>query len=498
MMRRDKKGRRVVRKKFLGIGLLAAVSLSPGAGLAQSTSSISAEDKATGAKAHPEILSEFGGAYSGKQADYVRRVGQKVAVQSGLSNSQLDFTITLLNSPVNNAFAIPGGYVYVTRQLMGLMNDEAELASVLGHETGHVAARHSQRRQNAATRNSVLGALGQVLTGVLLGNSSAVGQLLNQGIGSAAQYFTLKFSRAQEYEADDLGVTYLAKAGYDPLASSSMLASLAAQSALDARVRNQDGRSVPEWASTHPDPGSRVTRAAQKANATGAKNGIRNRDAFLAALDGVLYDDDPHQGVIDGQVFRHPDLKLTFIVPDGFAMSNGAQAVTISGNGGQAQFTGGTFDGNLTNYVNGAFSALTGGKGGIDIGQIQTRTVNGISAATATARANTQSGQVDVTIYAYAFEPNRAYHFVVIAPAGGGLGPFAGMTQSMRRMTGAEIAAVKPRKVQVVTVRSGDTVATLSARMAYTTYKTERFLTLNAIPAGTALRPGQKVKLVVY
>jgi predicted Zn-dependent protease len=487
-----------VRNKFLGLGLLATISLPASIAFAQSTASISAEDKATGAKAHPEILNEFGGAYSGKQADYVRRVGQRVAVQSGLSNTQSDFTITLLNSSVNNAFAIPGGYVYVTRQLMGLMNDEAELASVLGHETGHVAARHSQRRQNTATRNAVLGTLGQVLTGVLLGSNSAVGQLLNQGIGSATQYFTLKFSRAQEYEADDLGVTYLAKSGYDPLASSTMLASLAAQSALDARVRNQEGRSVPEWASTHPDPGSRVTRAAQKANATGAKNGVRNRDAFLAAVDGILYDDDPKQGVIDGQVFRHPDLKLTFTVPDGFAMSNGSQAVTISGTGGQAQFTGGSFDGNLTTYVNAAFSALTGGKGGIDAGQIQSRTVNGISAATATARANTQSGQVDVTIYAYAFEPNRAYHFVIIAPAGGGMGPFAAMTQSMRRMTASEIASVKPRKVQVVTVRSGDTVASLSNRMAYASYKTERFLTLNAIPAGTALRPGQKVKLVVY
>ncbi len=487
-------------KSMFGAGAFALASLWPvSTGFAQSTApqSISSEDKATGAKAHPELLAEFGGLYAGPQADYVRRVGQKISVQSGLSNSQSDFTISLLNSPVNNAFAIPGGYVYVTRQLLGLMNDEAELASVLGHETGHVAARHSQKRQSAATRNSVLGALGQVLTGVLLGGNSQIGQMLSQGIGSATQYFTLKFSRAQEYEADDLGVSYLAKAGYDPLASSTMLASLAAQSALDARSRNQDGRATPEWASTHPDPASRVARAAQKAGMTGVRGGLRNRDVFLTALNGTMYDDDPRQGVIDGQVFRHPELKLMFTVPDGFAMTNGAQAVTVSGNGGQAQFTGAAYNGDLRAYVGAAFKALAG-QGSINFGDVQTTRVNGIDAAYARATATTQSGQVDVTIFAYAFDTTHAYHFVIIAPAGSGMGPFSTLTQSMRRMTATEIAAVKPRKIQVLTVKSSDSVASLSARMAYTTLKTERFLTLNALPADAVLRSGQRVKIVIY
>ncbi len=469
-------------------------------GFAQSTvpQSISAADKATGSKAHPELLAEFGGLYAGSQADYVRRVGQKISVQSGLSNAQSDFTISLLNSPVNNAFAIPGGYVYVTRQLLGLMNDEAELASVLGHETGHVAARHSQRRQSAATRNSVLGALGQLGVGLLLGGNSQIGQLLSKGIGTGAQALTLKFSRSQEYEADDLGVSYLSKAGYDPMASSTMLASLAAQSALDARSRGQDGRSTPTWASSHPDPASRVTRAAQKASATGAKPGVRNRDAFLNVLNGTLYDDDPKQGVIDGQVFRHPELRLMFTVPNGFAMSNGSQAVTVSGSGGQVQFTGAAYNGDLRAYIAAAFAAVSGGQGSLPASDVQTTQVNGINAAYSTARANTQSGQVDVTIFAYAFDATRAYHFVIIAPAGQGVGPFSSLTQSMRRMTATEAAAVKPRMIQVVTVRSGDTVASLSARMAYSTLQAERFRTLNALPAGAALRPGQRVKIVVY
>ena len=484
---------------FGATAFLVATAWPVSVGLAQSTApqSISAADKATGAKAHPELLAEFGGLYAGSQADYVRRVGQKISVQSGLSNAQSDFTVSLLNSPVNNAFAIPGGYVYVTRQLLGLMNDEAEMASVLGHETGHVAARHSQKRQSAATQNGLLGVLGQIGVGVLLGGNSQLGQLLSKGIATGTQALTLKFSRSQEYEADDLGVAYLAKAGYDPMASSTMLASLAAQSALDARSQGQEGRSTPTWASTHPDPASRVTRAAQRAAATGVTKGVRNRDAFLDALNGTMYDDDPKQGVVDGQVFRHPELRLMFTVPNGFAMSNGAQAVTVSGSGGQAQFTGAAYNGDLRAYVGAAFQTLAG-QGTINAGEVQRTQVNGIDAAYATAQANTQSGQVDVTIFAYAFDSTHAYHFVIIAPAGSGLGPFSSLVQSVRRMTAAEAAAVKPRKIQVLTVRSGDTVASLSARMAYSTLKTERFLTLNALPAGTALRAGQRVKIVIY
>lgn len=490
-----------MRKLLIGASVclaLASVPLSVAVAQTGGSQAISAADKATGAKAHPELLAEFGGVYSGPQADYVRRVGQRIAVQSGLSNSQSDFTISLLNSPANNAFAIPGGYVYVTRQLMGLMNDEAELASVLGHETGHVAARHSQRRQNRATRNSGLGVLGQVLAGAVFGQNSVLGQLANVGVNRFVVGNTMGFSRSQEFEADDLGVAYLAKAGYDPTASSTMLASLAAQSALDARSRGQATSSTPSWASSHPDPASRVTRAAQKANATAKRAGVRNRDAFLDALNGTLYDDDPKQGVIDGQTFRHPDLRVSFNAPDGFGISNGTQAVTVSGSGGQAQFTGAAYNGDLRSYIGTAFQSLTGGQGGVSAGNVQTTRVNGIESAYASARANTQSGQVDVTVFAYAFAPTQAFHFVILTPAGSGVGPFGSLTQSVRRLTDAEAAAIKPRKIQVVTVRSGDTVASLSARMAYSTLRTERFLTLNALPAGTALRPGQRVKLVVF
>ncbi len=455
---------------------------------------ITASDKAQGAKAHPQLLEEFGGLYGGPQAAYVAKIGQRIAMQSGLSNTAGDFTVSLLNSSVNNAFAIPGGYIYCTRELLALMNDEAELASVLGHETGHVAARHAQKRNSRATIGGLGAVLATVLGGAIGGDAGArLGQQLG---GTLAQTYVLSYSRAQEYEADDLGVSYLGKAGFDPMASSTMLASLAAQTSLDARAAGRSVQSLPTMASTHPDPASRVARAAQKANATIATGRARNRDAFLAALDGMMYDDDPKQGIVDGQTFRHPDLKLTFTAPTGYSMSNGAQAVTISGSGGQAQFSGAAYSGNLNTYVDGIFKAV-GGQTALDYGTVRTTQINGLNVGYATANANTQSGAVAVTVYAYEFANNSAFHILSITPAGSG-DVFASLFQSVRRISASEIAAIKPRKISIVTVKAGDTIASLSERMAYTTFKIERFQTLNAIPAGASIVRGQKVKLIIY
>ncbi len=493
------------RIKTSGIAAIALVFASCAATTAAAQSgavqSISAKDKQEGAKAHPELMQEFGGAYTaGNQDDYVTRIGQNIAVQSGLSNARSDFTVTLLNSPVNNAFAIPGGYIYVTRQLMGLMNDEAELAGVLGHEVGHVAARHSRARQKAATQNTIIGVLGTILGGVIGGDGGGLGGLLGQGLQNYSMQFaqmaTLKFSRTQELQADDLGITYLRRAGYDTDALSSMLASLANQTNLEARVAGQDARSLPEWASTHPDPASRVTRALAQARKVGGTEGIRNRDQFLNALDGVMYDDDPRQGVVEGRTFRHPDLKLAFSVPTGFGMSNGTQAVLINGNSGQAIFTTGQYNGDMSAYIDAALKSVLGNNQA-QVGDLQRTTVNGLPAYYRIARVATQNGQVDLTVFAYEFSRNQAFHFMTKTQAGQS-SLFNPMFQSVRRLSDSEAAGIRPRKVDVVTVGAGDTVASLSARMAYPDYKQDRFLVLNGLKSGQSLTRGQRVKIITY
>jgi predicted Zn-dependent protease len=439
------------------------------------------------AQQHEQIVAQFGGVETGSRATYVNSIGTRVAAQSGVAAG--GFRFTTLNSPVMNAFAVPGGYIYITRQLLGLMNSEAELASVLGHEVGHVTADHSADRQNQGLWTQ----LGAALLGVVTG-SGELAQLAAQG----AQVWTLRYSRGQELEADDLGVGYMAGATYDPLQAPAMLASLGAWSDMEARFSGgDDARSVPSWARTHPLSADRVSRATQRAQATGrAGQGIVNRDQHLAAVDGMIFDDDPAQGIVEGRDFLHPDLRLAFTIPQGFGMQNGARAVSITGSSGQAQFSTGPYSGNLTNYIGQVFQALVGQQ--VQASQPRTASVNGIPTAWSTARLQTQQGMLDVTVFAYELASNRAYHFVTVTQAGQGLGPFAPMVQSLRRLSAQEVAAIRPRVIDIVTVGANDTVQSLAARMAYTTYQTERFRILNGLDGNDRLARGQRVKLVLY
>jgi predicted Zn-dependent protease len=473
-------------------GAMLAGATMPHAAQAQAAgAAITQAEAQQGAQYHQQLLQEFGGAMSGAQATYVTQVGKNIAVQSGLSNSQSAFTVTLLNSSVNNAFAVPGGYVYVTRQLVGLMNNEAELAGVLGHEVGHVAARHSQSRQRTAQRNSILGVLGQVLSSAILGNST-LGRLGQQIATSAPQLLTAQYSRSQEIEADNLGVRYLRGAGYDPRAMATVLQSLAAQNSLDAAIQGRNA-SIPAWASTHPDPASRVRGAlAQAGNVTGTTN----RDTFLARIDGLLYEDDPRQGVIEGNTFIHPDMRLTFSVPNGYYMVNGTRAVSINGQSGQAQLTTAAYNGNLETYVRQAFQALGGQQTQLAPQNLQQTTINGIPAMIGTARVNNGQSNVDVVVVAYEFARNQAFHFAAMAPAGSA-GVFNPMFNSLRRISAAEAQRVIPRVIDVVTAARNDTVQSLANRMAYANAQVERFRVLNGLAANAQVVPGQKYKIVV-
>lgn len=486
-----------IAKKYWVMGAaplaLALTGCMGGGSIPSASTPITESEAQQGAQYHPQFLAEFGGAMGGPQAAYVEQVGKNIAVHSGLGNARDSFTVSLLDSPVNNAFAIPGGYIYTTRQLVSLMNNEAELAGVLGHEVGHVAARHSQRRQQAAQRNSILGGLGAVLSGVLLGDSS-IGNTLSRGFLQGSQLLTLRFSRLQELEADDLGILYLTRAGYDPKAMSTVLGSLASQNALDARLQGRGNASVPEWASTHPDPASRVQTALAKTQ--GLASGITNRDTFLSRIDGMIYGDAPEQGVIEGSQFIHPELRLSFTAPQGFYMVNSTRAVSVNGQSGRAQLTLAPYNGDLDSYVRQQFTALGGENSRLAPTSLQRTTVNGLSAAYGTARVNNNGSQVDVVVFAYEFANDRAYHFTAITPAGQS-GTFNSMFQSMRRITQAEANAVIPRRIDVVTVQRGDTVAGLARRMAYDSAQVERFRVLNALGNNEGLIAGQKVKLIV-
>jgi predicted Zn-dependent protease len=468
----------------------AAAALSPALVAAQAGRYLNPRDVAEAQRENSQIIQELGGAETGPRAAYVESVGRRVGTQSGVANAGQALHFTTLNSAVENAFSVPGGYVYITRQLMSLMDDESQLAFALGHEVGHIAANHAHIREQYARRNS-LGIFGQIV-GAIFGGS-AIGNVLQ----ARAKLDTLSFSREQEYQADTLSLRYLIGAGYDPAGGPGILAALARNSALQTRIQGRTNRQTPEWASTHPLSENRMQRALQQARGTGRLGtGIRNRDGFLDQLDGIYVDDDPAQGVIDGATFTHPDLRIQFTVPTGYLMQNGTYAVSIAGSAGKAQFSGGRFTGPLDNYILRVFAELT--RRQVAVPPPQRTTINGMPAAFTTARVNTSSGVIDVSVVAYQWDQDHIYHFVMLTPGGYGISPFASMINSLRRISPAEAAAIRPRVIDVVTVRAGDTVQSLASRMAYRSFRLERFLSLNGLAANSRLAPGQKVKLIVF
>ena len=463
----------------LTISAVALVAAAPA--LAQS---ISPADKAQGAQANPQLIAEYGGAFTGPQAAYVQRVGQRVAVQSGLSNAQNDFTITTLNSSVENAFAIPGGYIYVTRQLVGLMNSQDELAFVLGHEVGHVAARHSTKRNTRSSLGSLLASGLGALTG-----SSIVSSIASTG----AKLYALGYSRGQEYEADTLGVRYSAASGYDPYAAPDILTGLEAETTLEARIAGKNPNATPGWASTHPNSADRIKRARALAASTGrAENAMRQDVDYLKMLDGMPYDDDAAQGVIDGQTFRHRDLKLRFTAPTGYTIDNGSDAVTVAGAGGQAQMKAAAKTNDVASVVAAQLRSV-GATAGTPTVATQ---ANGLRYAYQTVQATANNQRVDVTVVGYQL-PTSTPYFTLVTPAGQGVGPFAPMLSSVASLSTSEAATIRGKRIRIATVGARDTIDTLSRQMAYPSYQRERFLTLNGLAANAIVRPGMLVKLVV-
>jgi predicted Zn-dependent protease len=469
--------------------LLAAAALSvatvPAQAPAQSLSGLSPRDRQIGAESHKEIVQQFGGKVEGPLADYIRQVGTRVAMASVPGSRPQDWTITVLDSPVPNAMATPGGYLYITRGLLSMMNNEAELASVLGHEAGHVAARHSDKRQGRAT----IGAIGTIAAAVLGGSQAA--ELANMG----ANAWVAGFSRSQENEADTLGMRYSIAAGYDPTAAATMLAALDRVALVEGK-ENIERRGVNSFFSTHPVTAERVQRVARQAAATG-RTGLINRDAYLSAIDGMTFGDSPDQGVISGPSFRHASLKLGFDAPPGFALQNSPQAVTGRGrDGSQFVFTGARVQPgqSLQSVVSQAWQQMNDGQ--VPRVSYSERQVNGFAAGLSEAQLSSRQGTVDIGVHAFRASPDQVYLLRTMAPAGRGT-QFQSLVGSFRRLSPAEVtAAGNGREIDVVTVRAGDTAASLSRRMVPPYNRVQSFLALNGIP-DRPLQPGERLKIIV-
>lgn len=479
----------------LAAGLLLALAActpvrNPATGELQYTSMTPAEEARIGREQHPKVLAEFGGeAKEPRARAYVQEIGQKVKAVSELARQP--FTFTLLDSDMVNAFALPGGYVYVTRGLLALADDEAELAGVLGHEIGHVTARHTAQRYDRAMLGQ-LGAIAATIAGGLLAGEA--GAQLGQTLGTtAATAYVQGFSREQELEADRLGIRYLARAGYDPMAMASFLDALEAESRLRFRLERQKD-TVPDWLRSHPRTRDRVREAAAAAS---GKDGVRDRDRFLAAIDGLTFGDSPAQGFVRGSRFIHPELDFRFEAPPGFTLINRPEAVIgRAADGRFLQFDLGeakqTAD--AASYLQREWIAKQrldrlrtittedGRRGALGLGRVRFR-----NEPAAAMFAVVESGR-----------PRQFYRFVLLREGGlsaSDLAAYEATVRSLRRLDAADRAEARPYRIRIHTVRPGETEASLAARMAIPN-GAEWFAVLNDT-ARRPIRPGEKVKLVV-
>ncbi len=468
--------------------LLLALFLAScgGGGPAAKTPDIDPGERELGAEQHPQLLAEFGGAYKGPEAAYVRSLGEKLARAANLEGQ---CTFTLVNTDVVNAFAVPGCYIYVTRGLVGIVNSEAELASVLAHELGHIVGDHGERQQ----KRSIWRQLGVMAVSLLTGSEQ-----LTRIAGHAAQYFTLRYSRNQEYESDDLGIRYLRAAGYDPHDAAKMLAALGRQERYMTRTRKgEDAKSIPEWARTHPLTENRIQRARDIAAATGVapEQLPDNERAFLTEVDGLLYGDDPEQGFVIGRRFAHPVMRITFEAPPGFSLTNSPQAILIEGPDGlRGEFGGGRLPPEgLEAYASAVLQQLLK-DAPAEVGRAERVRVNGLNAIIVPAVVRTERSAVQFSIAAYQGGGGDAYHFIMVSPSGRteAVGALFG---SFRLMSAEEAAQLRPRRIRVVAAVAGDTPQSMAARTAGDN-PLDPFLMLNARSADQPLRPGELVKIV--
>src|SRR6476661_8996811 len=430
---------------------------------------------------HARILASYGGEYDNPhlRAMIEKTVDRLVAASE---RPDLKYQVTILNSPAINAFALPNGRLYITRGLIALANDNAELASVLSHEMGHVIARHAAIREEQARQVAIIS---HVVNDVLSDPQMGALALAKSKLTLAA------FSRAQEFEADGIGVGISARAGFDPYGASRFLFDM--QRNADLKASDGAGPRGIDFLSSHPATPERVKNALANARQFSSPGrGERDHTEYLATLDGLVYGEDPSEGFARGRHFLHPKLGFSFVAPPGFTLDNTAQAVLgLKDRGDEAlrlDVVSVPAEQPLPDYLK------SGWMENVDPGSVEEFTVNGFPAATATAGG----GNWSFRLYAVRFG-SEVYRFIFAAKARTTQVDlaFRESIMSFRRMTLKESQQVRPLRLKIVTVGPNDTVEKFAHRMATSDHSLERFRTLNGLGQQDRLKPGEKVKVVV-
>jgi predicted Zn-dependent protease len=470
------------------LALLAGCSSVLGPGVAVSTTGDNMaplvsdtgdpEDDIIGARENPRIVASYGGIYSDRPAEIMlAQIVGKLLAAADQPNTR--FTVTVLDSAEVNAFALPGGYIYVTRGILALANDQSELAAVLAHEIAHVVLKHARARTNRIRTTEIVD---KVVTGVF-GADPSTDQSSNKAKLSLAA-----FSQAQELAADKEGILIAGKAGFDPHAAGRFLGAMGRFAQFTAGEPDQGD----DFLSSHPSTPDRIQKATENARAFFGAPGIGNqaRAEYMTAIAGILYGNSPNQGAIVGRKFIHPTLKFTFSVPENYALQiSGGAVVGVAGDGEAVRFDSAEVPASmsLADYLKSGWIA------GLKPETVTSSSQGDLATASGIAATDQWNFRVEVIRF-----QGRVYRFIFAARIDSELfARAAGSTlKSFRAATNADIRQVRSLSVKTVTAGAVDTADSLARKMAPVSNATNLFYILNNLYPGDPVTPGAAYKVV--
>jgi predicted Zn-dependent protease len=470
---------------FFRAGALA-LSLLPLAALVPRTPShpVAVAAPLQGAKPDPEVIAQFGLFENPKLQQYITTQGKKM---TAISDRPGDYGFTIVDSPVINAFATPDGHVYFTRGIMAYFNNEAQFTGVLGHELGHITARHGQKQQTRSTISSIL------LAGASMVSKSIAS--IAQPLSSVVGVGLLKYSRDAENEADQLGVKYSTKVGYDAAQMADFFLTL-------ERTEKASGAGgTPGFLSTHPNSADRYQRvkglAAQAKQTTGNRTLTVNRDTYLRSIDGLPYGEDPRQGFVESGVFYLPEQKLRLPVPSGWKTQNSPEQFQMAEPNGKAIVA-------LVSAGTGTLDAAAQSLAkqlGLSSPSAQQTTINSFPAVVVEGDQAASSQQSAAThVRAYLIQDGKSvYGLIGLAPTASfsTYAPqFASVAQGFQRLTEASKLNRQPEHIRIKTATGTTTLASALAANGVASSRYEEVAILNGMQTTDRLSKGMLYKVV--
>jgi predicted Zn-dependent protease len=467
------------------IGFVVSCATNPATGRREFTLMSEAQEIGIGRESDPQIKAEMGVYDDAELQKYVSDIGLRLAKLS--ERPSLPWQFTVVDQPAVNAFAVPGGFIYVTRGILPFLADEAELAGVLGHEIGHVTARHSAQQYT----RSVGGVIGLGALGVFVPAVRPFGQLSE----TALSVMFLKYGRDDELQSDQLGAKYSVTGGWDPAGVPGMLSTLGR---LDEAAGERKG--VPNFLSTHPEPLSRVKEiepAVQQLQA-GRTGLVTDRDAMLRRVDGVIYGDNPAQGIVRGSTFLHPPLRFRLDFPDQWQVANSPQQVVAKAPNAEVYLllqlvqkpAGRDIQDVAANSMGTAgFRAIEG----------ERTTINGLDAFVGVYQGQIEGFGAVTTRAAHISYNSNIYMLAgIVSPDlfRQADGAFLGAIRSFRALSAGEADSIRPNRVDLYVVRAGDTWAALAER-SRGAIKPDTLAIMNKFAPGSTPPVGSRIKIVV-